>query len=170
MFVLYPMMELIPVAWLQARITHASTKGITYLRCKSDSLAFFPSEVVDSAEAACSISRRSASACSLVRDRSSATRAASFLPRRYNQRGDSATIKLPITNKMPGGNDTQKILRQALSLNAKRRATSPSLVTSSHRMLKNMPTTAAATIPSVSSHWKIPVPLPRLEAERHSAR
>ena len=79
-------------------------------------------------------------------------------------------MKLPITNRMPGGSDTQKMLRQAVSLKAKILSASASLLTSSTRMLKYMPMTAAATMPRVSSHWKIPVPLPRLEAARHSAK
>ena len=37
-------------------------------------------------------------------------------------------------------------------------------------MLKYMAISAAATMPSVSSHWKMPVPLPRVDALRHSAR
>src|SRR5258707_2059967 len=47
-----------PVAWLHARMMQASTKGITYLRRKSDSLIFGPPEVVVfSAKAVCSLSR-----------------------------------------------------------------------------------------------------------------
>ena len=79
-------------------------------------------------------------------------------------------MRLPITNKMPGGRETQKMLRQAVSLKANSLAASPSFATSSTRMLKNMPTRAAVTMPSVSSHWKIPVPLPRFDAARHSAK
>ena len=78
--------------------------------------------------------------------------AASFLPRRNSQRGDSDTIKLPITNRMPGGSDTQKMPRHALSLKANSLAASPSLATCSTRMLKYIPTIAAVTMPSVSSH------------------
>src|SRR5208283_2556411 len=160
-------MELIPVAWLHARMTHARTNGITYLRRKSDSLTLAPVEVFAfSAAVACSISASSTSACWLVRERRSAAYAASRLPRRNSQRGDSDTMKLPITNKMPGGSETQKMLRQAVSLKAKSLAESPSLATSSTRKLKYMPTTAAATMPSVSNHWKMPVPLPRLDADR----
>src|SRR6266851_1526943 len=85
-------------------MTQASTNGITYFRRKSDSLALAPVEVLDfSAAAACSISASSRFACSGVRDRRSAVCAASRLPRRNSHRGDSATIRLPITNKMPSG-------------------------------------------------------------------
>src|SRR5579862_307372 len=56
MLALYPMMELMPVAWLQARITQARMKGITYLRRRSDSLALEAEDCDFSAAAACSIS------------------------------------------------------------------------------------------------------------------
>jgi hypothetical protein len=79
-------------------------------------------------------------------------------------------MKLPITNKMPGGSETQKMLRHAVSLKAKSRAGSWSFATSSTRKLKNIATTAAVKMPSVNSHWKMPVPLPRLDADKHSAR
>jgi hypothetical protein len=58
------------------------------------------------------------------------------------------------------------MLRQAASLKAKSLARSPSLATSSTRILKNMPTMAAVTMPRVSRHWKMPVPLPRLDAAK----
>src|SRR5271168_2194694 len=125
MLVLKPIIEFTPVAWLQARITQASTNGITYFRRSSDSLTLVPVELF-SAAAVCSISANSTSACSFVRERSSAAYAASLFPRRNNHRGDSDTIRLPITNKIPGGSDTQKMLRQAASLNANSRDRSPS--------------------------------------------
>src|ERR1022692_3619488 len=53
-------------------------------------------------------------------------------------------MRLPITNRMPGGNETQKMLRQAVSLKAINLAESPSLATSATRKLKYMPTMAAA--------------------------
>ena len=64
MSALYPMMELIPVAWLQARITHARMNGITYLRLRRGSLAPpAPAEAFDfSAAAFASISLSSRSA------------------------------------------------------------------------------------------------------------
>ena len=43
-------------------------------------------------------------------------------------------MRLPITNKMPGGSETQKMLRQAVSLKAKSLAGSPSFATSSTRI------------------------------------
>ena len=56
----------------------------------------------------------SISACSAdARAQQAAVRAASGLPRRKSQRGDSATMKLPMTNRIPGGADTQKMPRQA---------------------------------------------------------
>ena len=75
-----------------------------------------------------------------------------------------------MTKRTPGGRDTQKMLRHAVSLNARSRAASPSFATCPTRMLKYIPIAAAATMPSVRSHWKMPVPLPRLDAPRHSAR
>ena len=60
--------------------------------------------------------------------------------------------------------------RHAWSLNWKSLAGSPSLATSSTRMLKYMPTRAADTMPSVSSHWNMAVPFPRLAADKHSAK
>ena len=60
-------------------------------------------------------------------------------PRRKSQRGDSATSRLPITNRRPGGSETQKMLRQAVSLKASSWPASPSFATSSTRMLKYMP-------------------------------
>ena len=74
-------------------------------------------------------------------------------------------MKLPMTNKIPGGNETQKMLRQAVSLNANSLSGIAEFwPLHQHAMLKYRPMTAAATIPSVSSHWKMPVPLPRLDA------
>src|ERR1035438_4553921 len=93
------MMELTPVAWLQARITHARMNGITYFRLRSDSLAP-PARAEDfpfSASAFASISISSRSAWPSSRERRSALWASSFLPRRNSQRGDSATTRLPIT-------------------------------------------------------------------------
>src|SRR5580692_2207666 len=152
-------MEFTPVAWLQARITQARTNGMTYLRRRSDSpillpeALLFPEEVfVFSAAADCSISASSRLACSPVRERSRAAYAASFCPRRNSQRGDSDTTRLPSTNKIPGGSETQKILRHAVSLKAKSLAGSPRLATSWTRKLKYMPTTAAVTMPRGSSH------------------
>src|ERR1035441_9064612 len=113
------MMELTPVAWLQARMMHASTNGSTYLRLNNDSEDCPPPALfADSVAMVSAISLSSISACSSVRERSSAVRADSLSPRRYSQRGDSATSKLPMQNKSPGGSDTQKMLRQAVSLNA----------------------------------------------------
>src|ERR1035441_10000966 len=121
------MMELTPVAWLQARMMHASTNGRMYLRWSNDS-EFFPAEFAEdfSAAAMSSISCNSILACSSERERSSARKAASFFPRRNSQRGDSETRKPPMTNKIPGGSDTQKMLRQAVSLNANSLSASPS--------------------------------------------
>src|SRR5882672_2846006 len=131
------MMELMPVAWLHARMIQASTNGMTYLRRNNDS-APLPSDedFAFSAAMVSSISRSSASACSGLRERSRDARAASLLPRRNSHRGDSATKKLPTTNNRPGGNETQKMLRQAVSLKARSWAVSPSLATSSTRQLK----------------------------------
>ncbi len=47
------------------------------------------------------------------RERSSAAYALSFLPRRKSHRGDSLTMRLPMTKRSPGGSETQKMLRQA---------------------------------------------------------
>src|SRR5580700_384770 len=147
------MMELTPVVWLQARMTQARTNGSTYLRLNSDSEDCGPAALFTfSVAAVSSISFNSVSACSSVRERRSAASAASFLPLRNSQRGDSATMKLPMTNKMPGGRETQKMLRQAVSLNANNLSASPSLATASTRLLKYNPMTAAATMPKVSSH------------------
>src|SRR3569833_253142 len=110
------MIELTPVAWLHARMMHASRKGMTYFLRNSGSLILFPGEVGAVSAEASSISFSSTSACSIVRERSNAARAASLLPRRNNQRGDSDTRKLPITKRMPGGRETQNMERQALSL------------------------------------------------------
>src|SRR5882762_8492648 len=116
---------------------HASTNGMTYLRRNNDS-DLLPSEeaFAFSAEDTSSISRSSIFACSGVRERRSAFRAASFLPRRNNHRGDSATKKLPRTNNTPGGRETQKMLRQAVPLKASSLAGSPSCATWSTRQLK----------------------------------
>ena len=57
-----------------------------------------------------------------------------------------------MTNKIPGGSDTQKMLRQAVSLKANSLAASPSLATASTRALKYQAMAAAATMPRVSSH------------------
>ena len=81
------------------------------------------------------ISLSSRSACPGMRERRRAAYAPSFLPRRKSQRGDSATIRLPITNKMPGGNETQKIPRQTSFLKSKSIAASPSLATCATRKL-----------------------------------
>src|SRR5271166_6149864 len=136
MLVLYPIMELMPVVWLHARITHAKTKGITYFRRSNDSFIFPPAvDFVISAVEIPSISASSDRAWSVERERRSAFNAASFLPRWNNHRGDSATRKLPTTNRIPGGKDTQKILRHAASLYANSFAASPSFATSSTRML-----------------------------------
>src|SRR5271170_4076790 len=143
MLVLYPMMELTPVAWLQARMTQARTNGITYLRRKRDSLTLPVELFAFSAAAVCSISTSSVLACSLFRERRRAAYAASRFPRRNSQRGDSDTIRLPITKRIPGGSETQKMLRQAVSLKANSFAGSPSFVTASTLKLKYMPTTAA---------------------------
>src|ERR1700682_5533447 len=100
-------------------MTQASTNGITYLRRKSDSRTFVPVEVFAfSAAAVCFISAYSTFACWSVRARKSAAEAESLFPRQNSQRGDSDTMRLPITNKRPGGSDTQKMLRQAVSLKA----------------------------------------------------
>ena len=53
--------------------------------------------------------------------------------------GIPATMKLPITNKMPGGSETQKILRHAVSLKAKSFIGSPSFATSSTRITEIHP-------------------------------
>jgi hypothetical protein len=165
------MIELTPVAWLQARMTQARMNGTTYLRLRRDSPARAPAPwPLAPLAAVSSISCSSASAASAERDRRSAARASAILPFLWSHRGDSVTMKLPMTNTIPGGSDTQKMLRHAVSLKAMRRAGSPSLATSATRKLKYMPMNAAETMPSVRSHWKIPVPLPRLEAPRHSAR
>src|ERR1019366_9120710 len=109
------MMELTPVAWLHARMMHARTNGRMYFRCHSDS-EFFPAEPAEgfSAVAMASISCNSILACSSERERRSAARAASVFPLRNSQRGDSETMKPPMTNKIPGGSDTQKIPRHAV--------------------------------------------------------
>src|SRR5580658_2918084 len=120
------MIELTPVAWLQARITQARTKGITYFLLRRDSFA--PPAVEDfaiSARATRSISSISRSASASDLDLRSAVRASAPLPERCSQRGDSATMKLPMTNRIPGGSDTQKMLRHAVSLNARSFAGSP---------------------------------------------
>src|SRR5438067_11480855 len=128
------MIELIPVAVLQNRMTHASRKGMTYLRCKSDSLTLGPAEAWTFADArVSSISFNSVAALSGVRDRSSAARAASGRPWRNSQRGDSDTMKLPSTNRIPGGSETQKIRRHAWSLKAKPVAALVDAVTSATR-------------------------------------
>src|SRR5215475_10593240 len=93
---------------------HAKMNGMTYLRHRRDSLTVPPAEFFDfSAEAAACISCSSRSACFVVRERSRAAYAESFLPRASSQRGDSASRKLPITNRIPGGRETQKMPRQA---------------------------------------------------------
>ena len=121
----------------EARTMQARANGITYLRWSKDSPACAPDALAFSAAAVSSISFSSISACSSLRERSKETRAASFLPRRKSQRGDSATRKLPMTNGMPGGSDTQKMLRQAVSWNANSRAASPSLATAATRKLEH---------------------------------
>src|SRR5438876_1073699 len=121
------MMELIPVAVLQKRITQASKKGSTYLRRSSESFAeppvgepaFADLGFAEANEEVCSISFNSRSACSRLRDRSRASRAASFFPRLKSQRGDSDTNTLPTTNRRPGGIDIQKMRRHALSFTRK---------------------------------------------------
>src|SRR5579863_4784547 len=117
MFVLYAIIELIPVAWLKARMIQARIKGITYFRRRSDSLVTV--DLFFSARLVCCISLSSRSACAVERERRRAAYAASCFPRRSSQRGDSATIKLPITNKIPGGRETQKMPRHAVFLKSK---------------------------------------------------
>src|SRR5271154_1359793 len=100
-------------------MTQARRKGMTYLRLRIDSLACEPeADLEDSAAAVSAISWSSRSACSVERERRSEARAASFLPRRKSQRGDSATAKLPKVKKMPGSNETQRMLRHAVFLKA----------------------------------------------------
>src|ERR1700712_5441927 len=102
-------MELIPVAVLQNRMMHASTNGITYLRRSRESLNAAAEEAFCAESDVCSISSNSSVACSLLRDRSNAWKADSFFPLLKSQRGDSATNRLPATNKIPGGIDIQKM-------------------------------------------------------------
>jgi len=65
-------------------------------------------------------------------------------------------MKLPITNKMPGAaNPEDAAPGRVFKGKQFRRIAQPRDLT---RKLKYMPTTAAVTMPSVSSHWKIPVP------------
>src|SRR5256885_5530097 len=98
----------------------ASTNGITYFRRRSESFAFAPEACFFvSADARSCISFSSRSACSVLLERSKAAYAASLFPRLRSQRGDSDNNKLPITNRIPGGRDTQKIPRHAEFLNAK---------------------------------------------------
>src|SRR5208282_1682387 len=128
------MMELMPVVWLHARMTHARMKGITYLRRSRDSLILPPVELLARSVAlVSSISRSSDCAWSLERERSNALNADSFFPLRKSQRGDSPTKKLPITKRIPGGSDTQKMPRHAVFLNANNREASPSCATLSTR-------------------------------------
>ena len=96
----------------------------------------------------------------------------SFFPPRKSQRGDSATMKLPMTNRIPGGRETQKIPRQAAVFKCKQAGRVAEFqATSATRPAEiHMPMTAAATIPNVNNHWKIPVPLPRCDALKHSAK
>ena len=61
-------------------------------------------------------------------------------------------MNLPMTNRIPGGSETQKMLRQAMSCAANNFWASPSLATTSTRWLKYRLINAAATMPSVSSH------------------
>src|ERR1700685_1840847 len=120
------MMELIPVAVLQKRITQASKKGSTYLRRSSESFAE-PRDLgfAEASEEVCSISFNSSSPCAGLRDRSRALRAASFFPRLKSQRGDSDTNTLPTTNRRPAGIDIQKMPRHALSFTRKIAACEP---------------------------------------------
>src|SRR5215469_9854385 len=128
------MIELIPVAVLQNRITQASRKGITYFLRSRDSLTAFPVPAdVFAATAIWSISFNSISAWRGERDRNSDASALSRLPRKNNHRGDSATNRLPSTNNTPGGSETQKMRRQAWSLNANNAAASEDFATASTR-------------------------------------
>src|SRR5205823_7146788 len=77
--------------------------------------------------------RHSVAARSGVRERSSAARAASGRPWRNSQRGDSDTMKLPSTNRIPGGSEAQKIRRHAWSSKAKTVAALVDAVTSATR-------------------------------------
>jgi hypothetical protein len=109
---LYPMMELMPVAVLQARMTSASRKGITNLRCSSDSRTRLP----------VGASARRARVSSISRNSSRPARAAGA-----QQRGVGlvlfAAAEEPARRladhqaadheEQPGGSETQKMLRQA---------------------------------------------------------
>src|ERR1700721_3121579 len=102
-------------------MAHASRNGKRYLRDSRESLTC-PDTVRNRAWLAnvtFSISFNSSSACSGVRERSSAMYARDLSPRLNNQRGDSERNALPITNKTPGGSENQKIRRQAWFLNEK---------------------------------------------------
>jgi hypothetical protein len=74
------MIELTPVAVLQKRMIQARRNGIRYLRRRIESL-----------------------------ERSRAGGAAFFPFFRASQRGDSSRKRLPMTNRMPGGRETQKM-------------------------------------------------------------
>src|SRR6185312_12742156 len=112
------MIEFTPVACWHTRSTHASRRGTTYFRRSRDSL--FPvadASFATAANATCSISLNSSSACSLLRERSNAAYASFFFPRLNSQRGDSDRKKLPKTNRTPGGSDIQKMRLHASFLN-----------------------------------------------------
>ena len=82
------MTELMPVAVLQARMTQASRKGMTYLRRRSESLTLRrPMAWTSQASRVSSISCNSMAACSGERERSSAARAFSERPRRNRASG-----------------------------------------------------------------------------------
>ena len=94
---LYPMMELMPVAVLQTRMTQASRKGRTYLRRRRESL-----QRSARCEARWLASGRLLHLAELERGLFGGARAqqgvqglAALRPRRKSQRGDSATKKPP---------------------------------------------------------------------------
>src|ERR1700679_1934862 len=103
------MIELMPGAVLQTRMTQASRDGRTYFGRSRESLNAPPLELTEG----CSISLSASLACAPVRDRCREARACSLRPRRKSHLGDSATNRLPPRNKMPGGIDIQKMRRQA---------------------------------------------------------
>jgi hypothetical protein len=121
--VLYPMIELTPVAVLQDRMTQASRKGNHILSAQEErSRIFHPDRRCGAGTAAVSsISRNSRLACCGVRERSSASLASSFLPRRKSQRGDSVTSRLPSHKQNAGRKGDPEDAPPSLVLETKKR-------------------------------------------------
>ena len=79
-------------------------------------------------------------------------------------------MKLPMTNRIPGGSDTQKMLRQAVSLNANSLAGVAQFGDFVHADAEIHADDRCRDDAQREQPLENAVPLPRLAAPRHSAR